>query len=131
MIRTGETEGARSPKEPSSKRYRKIGSVRSVVPGKRCSGRWQVQVQLLKRDLNSFYNIFTRKLIILRPCSESIKKTLDVVNTMLELADEGDAVREDVGCGILYAVLRDSAYKIKKLAEAEREAHSQKGWWGE
>lgn len=72
-----------------------------------------------------------RKLIILRPCSESIKKTLDVVNTMLKLADEGDAVREDVGCGILYAVLRDSAYKIKKLAEAEREAHSQKGWWEE
>ena len=72
-----------------------------------------------------------RKLIILRPCSESIKKTLDVVNTMLKLADEGDAVREDVGCGILYAVLRDSAYMIKKLAEAEREAHSQKGWWEE
>ena len=31
---------------------------------------------------------------------------------MLDLANEGDAVREDVGCGILYAVLRDSAYKI-------------------
>ena len=54
-----------------------------------------------------------------------------MVKTMLELADEGDAVREDVGCGILYAVLRDSAYKIKKLAEAEREAHSKKGWWEE
>ena len=67
----------------------------------------------------------------MKPCSESIKKMLGVVETMLELADEGDAVREDVGCGILYAVLRDSAYKIKKLAEAEREAHSQKGWWGE
>jgi hypothetical protein len=32
-------------------------------------------------------------------CSESIKKTLDMVKTMLELVDEGDAVREDVGCG--------------------------------
>jgi hypothetical protein len=50
---------------------------------------------------------------------------------MLVLADEGDAVREDVGCGILYAVLRDSAYKIKKLAEAERTAHANKGWWKE
>ena len=67
----------------------------------------------------------------MRSCSESIKKTLGVVETMLALADEGDAVREDVGCGILYAVLRDSAYNIKKLAEAEREAHSKKGWWGE
>ena len=67
----------------------------------------------------------------MRPCSEAIKKALDVVENMLKLADEGDAVREDVGCGILYAVMRDSAYKIKKLAEAEREAHAQKGWWQE
>jgi hypothetical protein len=54
-----------------------------------------------------------------------------MVNGMLILADEGDVVREDVGCGILYAVLRDSAYKIKKLAEAERDAHARKGWWEE
>jgi len=65
----------------------------------------------------------------LRACSATIKKTLEVAESMLHLADEGDAVREDVGCGILYAVLRDSAYKIKKLAEAEREAHTKKGWW--
>jgi hypothetical protein len=54
-----------------------------------------------------------------------------MVEGMLDLADEGDSVREDVGCGILYAVLRDSAYKIKKLAEAERTAHARKGWWEE
>lgn len=65
----------------------------------------------------------------MRACSATIKKTLEVAESMLHLADEGDAVREDVGCGILYAVLRDSAYKIKKLAEAEREAHTKKGWW--
>ena len=67
----------------------------------------------------------------MRACSETIQRTLDIVQSMLKLADEGDAAREDVGCGILYAVLRDSAYKIKKLAEAEREAHAKKGWWGE
>ena len=50
---------------------------------------------------------------------------------MLNLADEGDAVREDTGCGVLYGVVRDSAFKIKKLAEAEKEAHIQKGWWKE
>ncbi len=66
---------------------------------------------------------------VLRPCNETIRRTLDMVEGMLNLADEGDAVREDVGCGILYAVLRDSAYKIRKLAEAEREAHAKKGWW--
>jgi len=45
---------------------------------------------------------------------------------MLRLADEGDAVREDPGCGVLYGVLRDSAYKLKRLAEAEQQAHQRK-----
>ena len=67
----------------------------------------------------------------MRACNETIRKTLEMTEGMLELADKGDAVREDVGCGVLYAVLRDSAYKIRKLAEAEREAHSKKGWWEE
>ena len=67
----------------------------------------------------------------MKACSETIKKTLQIAESMLHLADEGDAVREDVGCGILYAVLRDSAFKIRKLAEAEREAHAKKGRWGE
>jgi len=67
----------------------------------------------------------------MRPCDESIKMTLGLVEEMLELADEGDAVREDSGCGILYGVLRDAAFKIKKLAESERNAHIRKGWWKE
>ena len=50
---------------------------------------------------------------------------------MLELADKGDADREDTGCGILYGVLRDSAYKLKKLAEQEKKAHIDKGYWQE
>lgn len=65
----------------------------------------------------------------MKPCDESIRKTLGLVHTMLELADEGDAVREDSGCGVLFGVLRDSAFKLKKLAEAERDAHKRKGWW--
>ena len=67
----------------------------------------------------------------MKPCDESIKKTLKLVEDMLGLADEGDAVREDTGCGVLYGVVRDSAYKIKKLAETERDAHIRKGWWKE
>ena len=50
---------------------------------------------------------------------------------MLELADQGDAVREDTGCGVLFGVVKDSAFKIKKLAEAEKQAHIKKGWWHE
>jgi len=65
----------------------------------------------------------------MRPCDERIRGTLALVDTMLDLADRGDAVREDNGCGVLYGVLRDSAFKIKKLAEDEKEAHKKKGWW--
>jgi len=48
---------------------------------------------------------------------------------MIELAKIGDAEREDTGCGILYGVLLDSAYKIRRLAEKEKENHIKKGWW--
>jgi hypothetical protein len=65
----------------------------------------------------------------MKPCDKSIKKTLDLVERMLRLSDEGDAVREDINCGVLYGVIRDSAYRIKQLAEAEKEAHIKKGWW--
>lgn len=65
----------------------------------------------------------------MRPCDESIKETLGLAEKMMKTADDGDWVREDNGCGVLYGVLRDSAFKIKKLAEAERDAHKKKGWW--
>jgi len=66
---------------------------------------------------------------------KTLRKRLNSQNKlaekMLDLADKGDALREDAGCGVLYGVLRDSAYKIRKLAEAEKEAHIKKGWWKE
>lgn len=67
----------------------------------------------------------------MRPCDESVKKTIELAEKMLKAADEGDRVREDNGCGVLYGILRDSAFKIKKLAEAERDAHIRKGWWND
>lgn len=65
----------------------------------------------------------------MRECDKSIRKTIELTRAMLELAEQGDAGREDAGCGILYSVLRDSAYKIRQLAEAEKEAHIKKRWW--
>jgi hypothetical protein len=62
-------------------------------------------------------------------CNHNIKKTLNLVDEMIRVADKGDIEREDNGCGILYGVLRDSAYKVKKLAEQEKEKHIDKGWW--
>jgi len=64
-----------------------------------------------------------------RRCDQNILSTLDIVQQMIKLAEQGDADREDIGCGILYGVLLDSAYKIKRIAEAERNAHIEKGWW--
>jgi len=66
-----------------------------------------------------------------RPCNLHIINTLKLVDKMICLADRGDADREDNGCGILYGVLRDSAYKLKKLAEEEKLNHVRKGLWQE
>jgi hypothetical protein len=65
----------------------------------------------------------------LRPCNLHIERTLALVEEMIALADQGDTDREDNGCGILYGVLRDSAYKLRQLAEDEKRNHIQKGWW--
>ncbi len=67
----------------------------------------------------------------MRPCDRMIKKTLELAEEMLRVADDGDALREDPSCGVLYGVVRDSAFRIKKLAEKEREAHIKKGLWKE
>jgi hypothetical protein len=70
-----------------------------------------------------------KKVPFMKPCDESIKKVIELADKMLYLSDEGDAVREDNSCGVLYGVIRDSAYRIKRMAEDEREAHKKKGWW--
>lgn len=67
----------------------------------------------------------------MRPCNLHIAKTLQLTEEMICLADQGEADREDNGCGILYGVLRDAAFKLRKLAEAERQNHIRKGWWPE
>ena len=65
----------------------------------------------------------------MKKCNEILRRTLRLTEEMVELADQGDEAREDVGCGVLYGLLRDSAFKIRKAAEQEREAHITKGWW--
>lgn len=65
----------------------------------------------------------------MKACNDNIRRTLALVADMIKLADKGDSDREDVGCGIIYGILRDSAYKLKQLAEKEKTAHMEKGWW--
>ena len=67
----------------------------------------------------------------MKRCNDALRKTLKLTELMNEIADEGDSIREDVGCGVLFGIVRDSAFKIRKLAEEEKEAHIRKGWWKE
>ena len=62
----------------------------------------------------------------MKPCDKNLKSALQLTDKMIELANKGNAEREDTGCGILYGVLLDSAYKLKKLAEHERQSHLKK-----
>lgn len=65
----------------------------------------------------------------MKKCDQNIIQTLAIVDEMLKLAEKGDNEREDTGCGIMYGLMRDSAYKIRQLAEKEKQAHINKGWW--
>jgi hypothetical protein len=65
----------------------------------------------------------------MKKSNEPIQAIIDLCKTMIEIADDGDAVQEDNSCGVLYGVLRDCAYKIKMLAEEEKAKHKNKGTW--
>jgi hypothetical protein len=66
-----------------------------------------------------------------KPCDHNLRQVILLAERMIKLANDGDDDREDTGCGILYGMLRDSGYKIKQLAEAEKVKHIAKGWWDE
>jgi hypothetical protein len=65
------------------------------------------------------------------PYNENLLKTVRLTREMLALADEGDRDRNDDSCGIVYGVLRDTAYRLRKLAEEECEKHKQANKWDE
>ncbi len=55
---------------------------------------------------------------------KNLKKVTDICYEMLELADYGDKFRFDDGCGVVYGLLRDSAYKIRDMAKQELSQHN-------
>jgi hypothetical protein len=59
----------------------------------------------------------------------NIIKVLRLTRDMMLLADQGDTCRPDRSCGVLYGTLRDTAYKLRELAEQERVLHQQTGVW--
>jgi hypothetical protein len=66
---------------------------------------------------------------VARACNQNIIKVLRMSRDMMLLADQGDEARADTGCGVLYGTLRDTAYKLRHLAEQEIEVHKHAGVW--
>jgi hypothetical protein len=56
----------------------------------------------------------------------NLRNVIHLCYEMLEHADHGDRFRKDAGCGVVYGTLRDTAYKIRQLAEEELSQHSRK-----
>lgn len=61
--------------------------------------------------------------------NENLRRVKRLTNEMLALADEGDQERSDTNCGVLYGILRDMAYRLRKLTEQECEQHKKAGKW--
>lgn len=57
------------------------------------------------------------------PRDAYIREALELTRRMIILADEGEAHAQDDGCVVLFGVVRDSAYRIRREAEREREVH--------
>jgi head-tail adaptor len=62
-------------------------------------------------------------------CTKNIRQALELARLLTILADEGEAVSQDDGCRLLYAIVRDCAYKIRAQAQRERQEHTRKGIW--
>lgn len=64
-----------------------------------------------------------------KPHNENLLKTIRLSQEMLALADEGDRDRDDDSCGVIYSILRDTAYRLRKLTEKECQKHKISGKW--
>lgn len=61
--------------------------------------------------------------------NKHLVELLRLSREMMVLADLGDRDREDGSCGVLYGMLRDAAYKLRKEAEKEKKLHQENGFW--
>jgi hypothetical protein len=50
---------------------------------------------------------------------EILRKIRKMTHEMLALADEGSLETEDASRAILYGILRDASYRLRKLADRE------------
>ncbi len=61
--------------------------------------------------------------------NQNLVTLIRLTREMLALADEGDRDRIDDSCGIIYGILRDSAYRLRKVAKEECQQHIETGIW--
>ena len=64
-----------------------------------------------------------------KECDINVDRTIELAHQMIKLARVGYEQREDPSCGILYGILLDSGYRLLNLAQKEKLAHMEKGWW--
>jgi len=64
-----------------------------------------------------------------KPYNDNLKRLIQMTRDMLALSDEGDRDRNDDTCGIIYGILRDTGYRLRKLAEEECDKHKDSGKW--
>ncbi len=62
-------------------------------------------------------------------CNQHILTALELSRSLLSLADSGQLDADDDTCHLLYAVIRDCGYKVRKQAEIERDKHVAQGRW--
>jgi hypothetical protein len=64
-------------------------------------------------------------------CNRHILEALELARQLTILADEGELNAEDDSCVLLYSIVRDCAYKIRRQAEQERQTHIALDVWDE
>jgi hypothetical protein len=55
-----------------------------------------------------------------------IHRLLDLCQELIELAVEGSEAADDEGCLLLYGVVQDCAYKMRKAGKEELIAHERR-----
>lgn len=65
----------------------------------------------------------------MKKCNENIEKVIKLSNKMLDLANKGDEDRNDSSCGVLYGILRDTAFKLQQMAKEEKQRHIENHKW--
>lgn len=65
------------------------------------------------------------------PYNKNLLEAIRMTNEMLLLAEQGDHDLNDSTCAIVYGVMRDMAYKLRRMAEEECRKHKEAGKWEE